>query len=89
MQTITTRSVSEVEAFNMVEESIKNAEDYPTENELWQSLSKKIKRRSLKHILRHLEFDKKIIYGKGRRIIWIEADEQQSKILREEFTVSR
>ena len=73
----------------MIEDTIKNAEDYPTESELWESLPKKITRRFLKHLLQHLKLDGKIMYGKGHRIIWTEADELQSGILKQEFrTVS-
>jgi hypothetical protein len=76
-----------METFRMVEDSIKNADDYPTESELWRSLPKRIPRTYLKRILHRLRLEGKIMYGKGRRIIWTEADELQSKIIREQFKV--
>jgi hypothetical protein len=87
MQTMTTKTPSFVATLKMVERSIKQYKDYPTEGELWKSLPVKIPRRVLKHILKRLAFDRKIMYGKGRTIIWSEADALQRKILREEFTV--
>jgi hypothetical protein len=89
MQTITTKEYKKMEIIKMVENSIKQAEDYPTETKLWFSLRKKITRRSLRRVLEHLESEKKIMYGKGRRIIWTEADELQSRIVREEFKIVR
>lgn len=70
----------------LVESLIKQCEDYPTEEQLSQHLPKKIPRRYLKHILQHLQSESKIVYGKNRTIIWVEADESQKKILREDFT---
>ena len=87
MRAITTRSRIPTDIFKMVENSIKESEDYPTESELWQSLPRKIRRQTLKHILHHLKLDGKIMYGKEHRIIWIQADDLQSKILQEEFEV--
>src|SRR4051794_28437118 len=79
-----------------VEEIVKQSEDYPTENLLWQKLSQSqhqspgqrrpIGRAYLKHVLKHLEFENKIMYGKNHVIIWIAADETQKKILKEKFT---
>lgn len=55
----------------MVEEAIKNAEDYPTRTELWKSLPRKVQYQTFKRILEYLEAheiivfnDKKIIYTK-------------------------
>ena len=87
MQSITAGSYRKMETLRMVEDSIKNADDYPTESELWRGLPKRIPRTSLSRILRRLRLDGKIMYGKGRRIIWTEADEQQSKIIREQFKI--
>ena len=88
MQTITAKEYKKMNTVKMVENSIKQSEDYPTETKLWLSLPKRIPRTSLRRILRHLAFEKKIMYGKGRRIIWTEADELQSRILRDEFKVA-
>jgi hypothetical protein len=89
MQSITAGSYRKMETLRMVEDLIKSADDYPTESELWRSLPRKIPRTSFKQILHRLRIEGKIMYGKGRRIIWTEADELQSKIIREEFkTVS-
>ena len=87
MQTITARKNSRMATLRMVENSIKDADDYPTESELWRSLPKRIPRALLKRILRHLKLKGKIMYGKGHRIIWTEADEIQSRIIKEQFKV--
>ena len=71
----------------MVEDSIRQSEDYPTETELWRMLPEKIPRRTLKHILKYLKFDNRIMYGEDHTIIWIQADDLQREILREEFSV--
>jgi hypothetical protein len=85
MQTITTKNDIYMDMLKMIENSIKQSEDYPTESELWQSLPRKVPRRALKHLLLHLQVDMKIMYGEGRKIIWTEADEFQSKLLKEEL----
>jgi hypothetical protein len=85
MQRLTEREDKKMDNLKMIEKSIKQSEDYPTESELWQRLPRRIPRRALKHFLRHLEVDMKIMYGKGRKIIWTEADEFQSKMLKEEL----
>jgi hypothetical protein len=43
MRGITTRSRIPTDIFKMVENSIKESEDYPTESELWQNLPRKIR----------------------------------------------
>ena len=99
MQTAVTTTIS-TQTFNQylktVEEIVKQSEDYPTENQLWQKLyqsqrqspgqRRPIGRAYLKHVLKHLEFENKIMYGKNHVIIWIAPDKTQKKILKEKFT---
>jgi hypothetical protein len=85
MQRSTAREDKKMDNLQMIERSIKESENYPTESELWQSLPRKIPRRALKHLLLHLHADMKIMYGNGRKIVWTEADEFQSKMLKEEL----
>jgi hypothetical protein len=58
-------------AVRIVESSIKGSEVYPTEPQLWHSLSEKMNRTTLKRILVRLEKDNKIIHDrKDGSIIW-------------------
>jgi len=56
----------------MVEDAIKNADDYMTKTQLWRSLKRKVMYQTFKIILDYLEHSGKIIYDKrDRAIIWI------------------
>ena len=64
----------------LVESSIKNSEGYPTEHQLWHSLSHKIQRTALKKILIQLKTENKIIYDKkDGSIIWTFADTPEAQ----------
>lgn len=65
----------------MVEDAIKNAEDYPTRTELWRSLRKKTQYQTFKVILEYLEKSNKIIFTKDNKIVWIFADSPKSREL--------
>ncbi len=55
----------------MVEDAIKEAENYPTKMELWKSLPKKVQYQTFKVILDYLEKSNKIIFTKDKKIMWI------------------
>lgn len=56
----------------MVEDAIRNADDYMTKTELWRSLKKKVMYQTFCLVIDYLEHSGKIIYDKGdRAIIWI------------------
>ncbi|MGD9275647.1 MAG: hypothetical protein PVJ67_00580 [Candidatus Pacearchaeota archaeon] len=54
----------------MIEEAIKNSEDYPTKMQLWKSLPKKIQYQTFKLILQYLEESNKIMFHEDK-IIWV------------------
>ncbi|MFA6907442.1 MAG: hypothetical protein WC263_01305 [Candidatus Micrarchaeia archaeon] len=56
----------------MVEDAIKNADDYMTKTQLWKSLKKKVMYQTFCVIMDYFEHSGRIIYDKGdRAIIWI------------------
>ena len=56
----------------MVEDAIKEADDYMTKTQLWKSLKKKVMYQTFCVILDYFEHSGRIIYDKGdRAIIWI------------------
>ncbi len=55
----------------MVEDAIKEAEDYPKRMELWKSLPKQTQYQTFKVILDYLEKSNKITFSKDAKIIWI------------------
>ena len=67
----------------MVEDAIKDAEDYPTRMELWTSLPKKTQYQTFKVILDYLEKSNKIVFTKDNKVMWIFADSQKSRGLLE------
>lgn len=68
----------------MVENAIKNAEDYQSRMELWKSLPKKVQYQTFRVILDYLEKSNKIIFTKDKKIVWVFADSnKERKLLRE------
>jgi len=55
----------------MVEETIRNAKDYPTKAKLWKSLPKKMMYQTFNTIIDYLEYSGKILIEKDGSIIWI------------------
>jgi len=54
----------------MVEDTIKNADDYLTKNALWRALPKQMHYQTLSYIIDYLEGLGKIFIGKDRKIVW-------------------
>ena len=55
----------------MVEDAIKNADDYMTKTELWKSLKKKVMYQTFCVILDYFEHSGRIIIDRDRKIEWI------------------
>ncbi len=55
----------------MVEEAIRNAEEYPTKAKLWKSLPKKVMYQTFSLILDYLQYSGKIFIDKDGAIVWI------------------
>ena len=55
----------------MVEETIKNAKEYPSKRQLWLSLKKKVMYQTFSIIIDYLEASNKIIIDRDGAIIWI------------------
>lgn len=70
-----------------VEQTIKESDTYLSNKQLRKTLAKEISNETLEYILKHLEFNNRIMYDKDGSIIWTYADESQQKILKEEFTM--
>lgn len=64
----------------MVERAIQRAESYPTKNQLWRSLHKKVQYQTFNRILDYLESSNKIMFN-GRQIVWIFPDNPKLKRL--------
>jgi len=65
----------------MIEDAIKNANNYPTKVQLWRSLRKKVMYQTFTLVLKYLESSNKIILDKDGRIIWIFANDKLRKII--------
>ncbi len=55
----------------MVEDAIKEADDYPMRMELWRMLPKQVQYQTFKLILDYLEKSNKIIFTKDEKIMWV------------------
>ncbi len=55
----------------IIEDAIKNAEDYPTRRQVWQSLSKKVKYKTFKLVMDCLAQSNKILVANDGKIMWI------------------
>lgn len=73
----------------MVEDAIKNAEDYPTKHALWRSLPKQVQYQTLNVILGYLQKSNKIIFTKDGKIMWIWNPEGVRKLLGKKHLVVR
>jgi len=63
----------------MVEEAIKQNQNYPSINQLSRHLPKQTQNGTLKNILRYLEESNKIMFDNDGSIIWIFADSEKRK----------
>ena len=68
----------------MVEDAIKNADNYPTRTQLWKSLPKEVQYQTFQLILKYLQDSKKIFITKDGKIMWIFADNPKMKKLLED-----
>ncbi|MEX0862801.1 hypothetical protein [Nitrosopumilus sp.] len=68
----------------MVEETLFEMSEYPTKNKLWRALPRQIQYPSFKEILKYLEESNKLITDKDGSLIWIFANTEKQKKLREE-----
>ena len=66
----------------MVEDAIKNAEDYPLRTGLWNSLPKQVQYQTFKLILDYLEKSNKIVFTKDNRIMWIASNPKLEKAIK-------
>ena len=66
----------------MVENAIKDAEDYPTKTQLWKALPRKMQYQTFKRIIDYLESSNKIMFN-ARQIVWIFPDNPKLKKLLE------
>lgn len=71
---------------NMVETAIKKADTYLTVEELWNTMSKKMSYLIFLGILAYLKQHNKIVVDQDRSIIWIYADNPETKKLISELT---
>ena len=68
----------------MVEDTIKNLDYYPTENQLWRALPKMVMWQTFSTIIEYLEKSTKIMIDSKEEIIWIFADNPKiNELIRE------
>lgn len=67
----------------MVEEALSEMGEYPSKNKLWRQLPRQVQYPIFKEILKYLEESNKIIIDDNGAVIWVFADEQTIKELRE------
>ena len=68
----------------MVEETLFQMSEYPTKNKLWRALPRQIQYPSFKEILKYLEESNKLITDKDGSLVWIFANTEEQKKLKEE-----
>lgn len=73
----------------MVEDKIKQAKEYKTRMELWNSLPRQVQYQTFKMILDYLEGSNKIIFTKDGKIVWVFADSSKAKKLLAESVPAR
>lgn len=66
----------------MVEDAIKNAEEYPSKMQLWKSLPKQVQYQTFQLILEYLEKSNKIIIAKDKKIVWIGTNAKLDALIR-------
>ena len=80
MATVKVLHEPQLDTILMVEQAIKNSEDYSTKTELWKSLPKKMQYQTFKRILDYLEASNKIIFNE-KKIVWVAVDNPKLKRL--------
>jgi len=78
---------SEFDMVNTVENIIKNFDIYPTYQDIYKKVSRRISEPNFKNIINFLEKTNKILYDKDNTIIWIFADNKKSKKALKESTI--
>lgn len=72
---------------NIVENIIKNFDTYPTYQDIYKKLSRRISEQNFNNIMKFLEKTNKILYDKDNTIIWIFADNKKSKKILKQSTI--
>jgi len=65
----------------MIEDTIKNAKDYPTRTELWKKLPKKVMYQTYKIVVDYLIDSRKVMLTKDDKLVWVFADNEKLKKL--------
>lgn len=66
----------------MVEDAIKNAEDYPAKMQLWKSLPKQVQYQTFQLILEYLQKSNKIVFTRDNKIVWIYTNPKLDELVR-------
>ncbi|MDO8624751.1 MAG: hypothetical protein Q7R47_01610 [Candidatus Diapherotrites archaeon] len=66
----------------MVEDAIKDADDYPTRTQLWRNLPKQVQYQTFTLILEYLEKSHKIIFTKDHKVMWVGSNPKLDEIIR-------
>lgn len=67
----------------MVEDALSEMSEYSSRNKLWRSLPRQVQYPIFKEILKYLEESNKIIFDKDGSIIWVFADNDRIRDLKE------
>lgn len=65
----------------MVEDAIKNSDDYLTKTQLWRKLPRKVMYQTFKTIIEYLEQNNCIIVTKDGKLVWVRADNEKLRRL--------
>jgi len=63
----------------MIEDAIKNADDYMTKTQIWRSLPKKVMYQTFQLTLSYLEKSNKVVIDKDGKVVWVFADNPKLK----------
>lgn len=66
----------------MVEDAIRNADDYLTKMQLWRSLPKQVQYQTFQLILDYLEKSNKILIAEDKKIVWIGTNKKLDALLK-------
>ncbi|MBS3057091.1 MAG: hypothetical protein J4415_00510 [Candidatus Diapherotrites archaeon] len=65
----------------MIEDAIKNANDYPKRTELWKKLPKKVMYQTYRIVIDYLIDSRKVMLTRDDKLVWVFADNEKLKKL--------
>lgn len=68
----------------MIEDAVRNAEEYPSRMQLWRSLPKKVMYQTFKLVMDYLVYSNKVYITEDGKVMWVYADTPKARKLLKE-----